>query len=767
MTRLSFHPDHLADLRKSGLNDEMKKLMGVYSARPADIQKLVGWNPEKVESVLVFPYPGANGFCRVKVFPSYKDNDGHTVKYLQKKGASSHLYVLPSVQEMLRDPSKVVIITEGEKKAAKAVQEGLPTISIPGLWNWVKRDTCEGIEDLDRIVWKGRSIIYVPDSDTWMRADLQKAVFALGKELERRGAEVTFLVLPQEGEEKVGLDDFLVRHSRTDLASLQDLTLSDDPLSRHQVWWEGWKRRKEEGQASNQDSHPPKKTQADELLRLAVESGAEFFHTPFLEPFVSFPAGNHTETWPVRSKASRLWLTRLYFWQTKKAPNREALQSALNVLEAKACFDGQREEIHLRAAWRDRVLYYDLADADWRVVRIDSTGWRVEKVSPVKFQRFSHMAAQVEPKAGGSLDDLWKFVNVADGRDRRLVAAWLDAALIHDIPRPVLALVGDQGSAKTTTARMLTALVDPSNAALVKAKDESELIQVLAHHYLAVFDNMSSLSEALSDILSRAVTGEGFTKRQLYTDSDDVVFSYRRLVVVTGIGLVISKPDLLDRSIIVSIERIPEHERKEEKELAASFERVRPQLVGVLFDRLSGAIREYERTKPARLPRMADFAHWAMSAMAGQGSDPRQFLSDYSANVERQNEEALAGSEVATVLLAFLDSREGWEGQPHDLYFVLKDKAKEMRIPDKSFPGNAATVGRRLREIRPNLVALGWKVAFMDAERPRRIVIGRIKPENAVPADMPTDSSDSADSSDSKNPFYSGRKSEPEGWEEV
>jgi len=256
MSANALHPLHLEDLRKSGLNDEMIGLMGVYSARPADIPKLVGRNREKVESALVFPYPGCDGFYRVKVFPPFKDEDGHTVKYLQKPGSSPHLYVLPPVETILTDASKPIIFTEGEKKDAKGVQEGLMVIGIGGLWNWIKKGTCEGIPDLDRIAWEIRVITIVPDSDTWADPDeekrihCQRGIYSFGKELEGRGAVVTFLVLPQEGEEKVGLDDFLVRHPKADLGQLSTLALENEPLSKHQGWYESWKTRKEEEQTS-------------------------------------------------------------------------------------------------------------------------------------------------------------------------------------------------------------------------------------------------------------------------------------------------------------------------------------------------------------------------------------------------------------------------------------------------------------------------------------------------------------------------------------
>ena len=131
---MTLHSDHLADLRKSGLSDETIEMMECYTARPVDIPKLLGWNPEKVKSAMVFSYFGhdgkPNGFYRLKVFPPHKDKDGHAVKYLQRKGTTPHLYILPPIQKILNDPSEALIITEGEKKAARGVQESLPVIGM-------------------------------------------------------------------------------------------------------------------------------------------------------------------------------------------------------------------------------------------------------------------------------------------------------------------------------------------------------------------------------------------------------------------------------------------------------------------------------------------------------------------------------------------------------------------------------------------------------------------------------------------------------------
>ncbi|MBI3988827.1 MAG: DUF3854 domain-containing protein [candidate division NC10 bacterium] len=183
---LSLHPDHLVDLRRSGLSDETVATLNIYSARPGDIPKLVGWNPPDALSILVFPYPGEDGFCRVKAFPPFKDKDGHTVKYLQKPGSGVHLYIPPQAGKILTDPTIPLAWTEGEKKAAKACQEGIPCIGLGGLWNWIEDG--KPAPNLGTIAHVEREEIIYADSDVWSRSDLLRAVYAFGKEQEALGA---------------------------------------------------------------------------------------------------------------------------------------------------------------------------------------------------------------------------------------------------------------------------------------------------------------------------------------------------------------------------------------------------------------------------------------------------------------------------------------------------------------------------------------------------------------------------------------------------
>jgi hypothetical protein len=427
-----------------------------------------------------------------------------------------------------------------------------------------------------------------------------------------------------------------------------------------------------------------KMSQADMLIQLAADSGARFFHTPTKEPFIVVPVSGHWENWPVRNKATKLWLSRLYYKVTGKGPNSEAMQTAIRVLESIAVFDGAEEDAHIRCAWHNDALYYDLAEPLWRCVRIDRTGWEIISDPPVKFRRYANTLPQSLPAHGGSIATIWDFINVAeDTADRRLVEAWLTAGFIPDIPRPLLVFHGDQGSAKSNACKLLLALVDPSPNPCVRTKDAGELAQALAHRFAGIFDNVSTLSDWLSDFMCSAITGDGYQKRQLYTDDDDVIYAYKRLLLFNGINIAISRADLLDRSLLIGIERIADSDRKDEDQLWAEFYQKRPAIMGALFTRLSGAIRERGNLKTRRLPRMADFAKWAMAAQAGEGKNPTQFLTDYQINIGRQNEEAVSESVVATVLLAWLEGivADQWMGEPHKLHAELKAKSEAMNIP--------------------------------------------------------------------------------------
>src|SRR6516162_8699415 len=191
---------------------------------------------------------------------------------------------------------------------------------------------------------------------------------------------------------------------------------------------------------------------------------AEFFHTPSGTGFVDLLINGHRETWPIRSRRFRTWLRRRHYEETRTALNAAEIRSTLDLLEAHAQFDGPERAVHFRIAEHEGRIYLDLTDECWRAVEIGPQGWRVIGSPPVRFRRAAGMLPLPLPEAGGSIEALAPFLNLPSRNDFVLVVVWLLATLRAGGPYPVLAISGEQGSAKTVLSKLLKALVDPNVA---------------------------------------------------------------------------------------------------------------------------------------------------------------------------------------------------------------------------------------------------------------------------------------------------------------
>ena len=221
---------------------------------------------------------------------------------------------------------------------------------------------------------------------------------------------------------------------------------------------------------------------------------------------------------------------------------------------------------------------------------------------------------------GGSVNDLRHFVNVTD-EEWPLLLGWLLAAMRPRGPYPVLCLHGEQGSAKSTTARaVLRALVDPGRAPLrSEPKEPRDLMIAASNGAVLAFDNLSHVPAWLSDALCRLSTGGGFATHELYTDNEEVIFDAMRPVILTGIEELATRSDLLDRAVLLTLPTIPEDRRRPEARVLGGVRCCRAGDSRPLLTAVSEAMRRLPAVKVSRLPRMADFALWATAGERALG----------------------------------------------------------------------------------------------------------------------------------------------------
>jgi hypothetical protein len=459
--------------------------------------------------------------------------------------------------------------------------------------------------------------------------------------------------------------------------------------------------------------------------------------------------GTHTETCHIKSKGFKRWLMQRFYKETGRAASIQALQEALAVLEARAIFDGPECPVHLRIGGDKDAIYIDLGNDKWECIEITKKGWQVLGEPPIKFRRAKGMSPLPYPVGGSSIEDLFRFINVTNPSARQLIITWLIQAIMPKGPYPPLALHGGQGSAKSTTAAVLRALIDPNTSPLrSEPKCEHDLMIAANNGWVVCFDNLSRLGVGLSDSLCRLATGGGFSTRELYSDSDEVLFNVMRPVIINGIEEIISRGDMLERTVVLNLPGIGKKKRRAEEEFWEDFEQAKPRILGALYDAISVVLRELPAVVLEEMPRMADFARIGVAAETSLGFELGSFMWAYGENKQQSNDLVLESEPVAEVTCAFIKQEREWSGRATDLLKELNKIADEKIQNLKSWPNQPQRLSNILRRLAPNLITVGVDIKFdtVGHRKTRTIFLNYLgETASASPASPATDVSDESE----------------------
>jgi len=328
-------------------------------------------------------------------------------------------------------------------------------------------------------------------------------------------------------------------------------------------------------------------------------------------------------------------------------------------------------------------------------------------------------------------------LNIASA-DWPLVLAWLIGAFMPQGPFPVLVLTGEQGSAKSTVARMIRSLVDPSTIPLRSLpRQERDLAISAGNSWIMAFDNVSYLTTWLSDAICRLATGGGFATRELYANAEEALFTATRPIMLNGIGDIATRSDLLDRVIFIILPTIPNDKRRTEVDLWKAFERVRPLVLGLLLDAVSLALRNVDSVELDDMPRMADFAKWVVAAIPAFGIDPNDFLEAYEGNIQDIHGLALESTPAAREIMRLAgELREGgeWAGTATDLLEKLSVEAGDLAQRRRDWPKSPRALGAILGRLTPNLRAVGVDITRDRGSGERLIHIRKGEQKYRTPA---------------------------------
>ena len=457
---------------------------------------------------------------------------------------------------------------------------------------------------------------------------------------------------------------------------------------------------------------------------------SETWHNQNRTAFVTISNKGHLEHMSVGSSTFKSFVQGIYYGHTQRPLRKDPLQQVVDTFSAKAIHQGAMYTTHNRVARQEDRVFLNLSDPSHQVVEVTRAGWTIKETSavPVKFTTNAQALPLVSPQSGGSIVPLWGLLNT-NFEGFLVIVSWLTLALAKTGQYPILCLTGEAGSAKTYTSTLCRRLVDPHLAGHLSAiSSDHELMIIARGSYCLVLNNLSKIPRWLSDALCGVAQGTALTKRKLYEDDETVVLQSSNPTILNGISDLVQYTDLLDRTLKVVLQRIPESDRKSERELDAAFNAVSGQILGALLDLVAGGLADLDHKLecPPRLVDAATFLDAAEKALLKNGPiQVGENLWERGAMIaawKSSQTDAQAGfvenDPLSTALFRATGGRS-WKfiGTSTDLGIFLKPFIGDLKVPT-----SPEALGRGLRGSATALRTQGWDFQW-DHPKRRQVTI--------------------------------------------
>lgn len=478
---------------------------------------------------------------------------------------------------------------------------------------------------------------------------------------------------------------------------------------------------------ATEDERQEAKNQASKLVAF-VQEHAELFHDGNRDVFAL--TKDTREVLRLGGTPFKDWLMAGFYRETRKAAKDQAVREAASVLTGIGREEGDAREVHTRVAFHHGAYFLDLAEeGKGRVVKICLGSWEVVEDPPVYFIRPGAMRPLPEPQRGGTVDPLWNIANIPEDA-RLLVLAWLCESLRPETPFPLLELIGEAGSAKSTTHKAIRLLIDPNKAPLrTVPRNRDDLAVTAGESWVFSIENVSHLTPDLQDALCTLATGGGFSKRKNYTDAEEIVLDTKRPTLLNGIAVAITAQDLVNRTISIELPSLT-GENIEEPVLWQAFEAEQGRILGALLDIFANALL---RLSDVRLPsnltdtRLISFLKLGVAVAEACGQPAEAFLFPFQERRQEAVSRTLDASPVGTAIQTWFERHpQGQEGTPTDLLRLM-----EKPLNCDYWPHGPKQFSDQMRRIAPALRTVGIECRALTKEEgghTRRGNLWKIRP---------------------------------------
>lgn len=418
------------------------------------------------------------------------------------------------------------------------------------------------------------------------------------------------------------------------------------------------------------------------------------------------------------------------FLSTGDIPGPQTMTSALMVLSA-ITRNAEVREVHLRLARLGATSYLDLGTTSGAYVEITGKGWAIRdprrgEECPALFTRSTTTNALPFPERGGVRAELATLLALDAGDDRfRIAWGWLVAQVFPETARPMIYFLGSQGSGKTTRGLMLANVLEPqTEMGSVLKRSERENNPVAKANYILTADNMTKMSEDVSNWLCSLVTGHRVVERKLYTNADTVAYSLKRTGIFTGKikpnGL---ESDAEERMIFLEFERMTVSRIRADDDLMADLREAHPRILGAVLDDMAdvlGTLADIttEDTQGYR------FVNFAKVFAAMDRVDRPGYIDALNREATESLTERVFDEPVLVALLRTIAGEDGeWSGTAAELLLGMARWAPDdAGKPGRAWwPASPKALGTHLRNQQHALSLAGLRIEFRKSNGSRLI----------------------------------------------
>jgi hypothetical protein len=453
---------------------------------------------------------------------------------------------------------------------------------------------------------------------------------------------------------------------------------------------------------------------------------------------------------PIGSRMYKEFVQGEFFRSTGTPLTSAQMDEVINIHRAYAG-ESEEKEIYIRtAAPSNNTTYIDLNDGYNTIIEVDQYGFRESVDPPVLFFRPSNMGALPMPVHKGSINHLKQFINLEREEDFRVFIAFLAYILrgrtFNRGSYPILITTGPEGSAKTTFMKITKKTCDPGTPETrIPSGDTRDIFIAANNCHVLSLDNISKITQEMSDALCSLTTGGGYARKMNYADDEEQIFDVSRPVLLNGISFD-KAPDLLSRSIIIELKPIKPEERKTEVEIWTQFERHLPSILGALLSILSNTMKEEAKMSNERfiLPRLADFGRFSIALERGNGWEVGGICASIKSSYDAALSENAEANPLIPLIINLVQETGLWRGNASELLRLLTERADNFDKRLSTWPKTPAKLGTMLRREENVLLTKGiitshprvnntrW-IEFSLANKSKPVIVNNIPDFDSLP----------------------------------